>query len=97
VLPKSTPSHNKDVVVEVCPMQEVVRYMRDNMGEEESAVPERVSSRKEQEVEVSRPALYPEELWSLVSPEDKVKVVAEFPRFPEPRLRQCIEGYGDRK
>jgi hypothetical protein len=41
-----------DVVVEVCPMQEVVRYMRDNVGEEEVAVPEKVvhaaTSRKEQ-------------------------------------------------
>jgi hypothetical protein len=68
--------HPTDVVVAVCPMQEVVRYMRDNMGEEEGTVPERVvhafTSRKEQEVQVSRPALYPEELWSLVSPEDKV-------------------------
>jgi hypothetical protein len=56
-----------------------------HQGEGEVAVPERVvhaiTSCKEQEVEVNRPALYPEELWCLLSPEDKVKVVAEFLGF----------------
>jgi hypothetical protein len=59
-----------------------------HQGEGEVAVPERevhaITSCKEHEVEVNRPALYPEELWCLLSPEDKIKVVAEFPRFSEP-------------
>ena len=38
-----------------------------------------------------RPDKYPEELWDLVSPEDKVKVASEFLRFPDQRLKQCID------
>jgi hypothetical protein len=34
---------------------------------------------------------YPEELWDLVSPEDQVKVASESLRFPDQRLKQCID------
>jgi hypothetical protein len=62
-----------------------------HQGEGEVAVVHAITSCKEQEVEVNRPALYPEELWCLLSPEDKVKVVAEFPRLSKPRLRPCSD------
>jgi hypothetical protein len=38
-----------------------------------------------------RPDEYPEELWDLVSLEDQVKVASEFLRFPDQRLKQCID------
>jgi hypothetical protein len=83
-----------DIIVEVCPMQEVVRYVSD-CGGANRAVSEKIVnagvSEKGQIREVERPPQYPEELWDLVSPEDKRKVAAEFLRFPEPRLRQCID------
>jgi hypothetical protein len=40
---------------------------------------------------VERPPQYPEETWDLVSHIDTEKVAAEFRRFHEPRLRQCID------
>lgn len=48
-------------------------------------------SEKVQVREVERPPQYPEEPWDLVSHIDTEKVAAEFRRFSEPRLRQCID------
>jgi hypothetical protein len=85
----------QSIRVEVYPMQEITRYISEDVLESE-AVPELKVHSITHTPPVGpgveeRPDEYPEELWDLVSPEDKVKVASEFLRFPDQRLKQCID------
>ena len=80
----------QDIQVEVCPMQEIT--LSEDVFEtiSEGRVHSQVhASAKEDKID--RPEHFPEELWGLVSPSDRRKAALEFPRFPEARLKQCIE------
>ena len=80
-----------DIRVEVCPMQEVIRFVSDAHYEGEAPPEVMAHSVKQESLEIERPAQFPEDLWDLVHPEAKAGVGAQFERFPPNRLEDCIQ------
>jgi hypothetical protein len=88
-----------DIVVRVCPMQEETRYYTQKeaklMAQEGRLPAEKVvnstTAEKPSEELVVRPAVFPEHLWDLVSPQDRRGVPAIFGRYKEEDLIRNID------